>query len=275
MSMQAITVSQLLEAGVHFGHHPRRWNPKMKPWIFGVRSNVHILNLQKTAPLFNKALAAIRDTVGSGGRVLFVGTKRQAADIIALAAQKSGQHFINHRWLGGMLTNWKTVSQSIRRLKMLDDRLSKDTAGLTKKELLMMQRDREKLQASLGGIREMGGVPDILFVIDTMQEALAIQEANKIGIPVVAVIDSNGCPDGVTYPIPGNDDAKRAIELYCNAVVDAILEGVQIHLKTAGVDLKAMERVSEKVTKDLAKEMVEVKEVAEVVQEHTASAVAQ
>ncbi len=273
--MQAITVSQLLEAGVHFGHHPRRWNPKMKPWIFGVRSNVHILNLQKTAPLFNKALAAIRDTVGSGGRVLFVGTKRQAADIIALAAQKSGQHFINHRWLGGMLTNWKTVSQSIRRLKMLDDRLSKDTAGLTKKELLMMQRDREKLQASLGGIREMGGVPDILFVIDTMQEALAIQEANKIGIPVVAVIDSNGCPDGVTYPIPGNDDAKRAIELYCNAVVDAILEGVQIHLKTAGVDLKAMERVSEKVTKDLAKEMVEVKEVAEVVQEHTASAVAQ
>ena len=260
MSMKAISVSQLLEAGVHFGHHPRRWNPKMKPWIFGVRSNVHILNLQKTVPLFNKALVAIRDTVASGGRVLFVGTKRQAADIIALAAQKSGQHFINHRWLGGMLTNWKTVSQSIRRLKMLDDRLVQDTAGLTKKELLMMTRDREKLQASLGGIREMGGVPDILFVIDTMQEALAIQEANKIGIPVVAVIDSNGCPDGVTYPIPGNDDAKRAIELYCDAVVEAILEGVQIHLKTAGVDLKAMERVSEKVTKDLTKEMVEVVE---------------
>lgn len=255
MSMQTVSVRQLLEAGVHFGHHPRRWNPKMKPWIFGVRSNVHILNLQKTAPLFNKALTAIRDVVAVGGRVLFVGTKHQAADLIAIAAQKSGQHFINHRWLGGMLTNWKTVSQSIRRLKMLDERLSKDTQGLTKKELLMMTRDREKLQASLGGIREMGGVPDILFVIDTAQEALAIAEANKIGIPVVAVIDSNGCPDGVTYPIPGNDDAKRAIELYCDMVVDAILEGVQMHLKTAGVDLKNMERVSQKMTREIEKEI--------------------
>ena len=255
MSVPTVSVRQLLEAGVHFGHHPRRWNPKMKPYIFGERSGVHILNLQKTAPMFGKALAAIRDVAASGGRVLFVGTKRQAADIIAAAAQKSGQYYINHRWLGGMLTNWKTVSQSIRRLKQMDDSLARDTSGLTKKELLVLNRHRDKLQASLGGIREMGGVPDIIFVVDTVQEALSITEANKMNIPVVGIIDSNSNPDGVDYPIPGNDDARRAIELYCELVVGAILEGMQMHLKSAGVELKAADKLSERVSKDLEKEM--------------------
>ena len=228
---------QLLEAGVHFGHHTRRWNPKMKDYIFGVRNNTHILDLRQSVPLLHRALEAIREVTASGGRVLLVGTKRQAAEKIADTAQKTGQYFVNHRWLGGMLTNWKTISISIKRLKELDERLAGETQGLTKKELLNLTRERDKLERALGGIREMGGLPDILFIIDTNKEQLAIQEANKLGIPIVAILDSNSDPEGVQFPVPGNDDAMRAISLYCDLVGNAVLTGLEAEMVASGTDI--------------------------------------
>ncbi|KIC08440.1 30S ribosomal protein S2 [Leisingera sp. ANG-M1] len=241
MALPEFTMRQLLEAGVHFGHQTQRWNPRMSPFIYGSRNGIHIMDLTQTVPMLDQALQVVRDTVAKGGRVLFVGTKRQAAGPIAEAAEKSAQYYMNHRWLGGTLTNWKTVSQSINRLKEIDEKMSGGAEGLTKKERLGMERDQEKLQASLGGIREMGGVPDLLFVIDVKKEALAIAEAKKLGIPVVAVVDTNCSPDGVDFIIPGNDDASRAISLYCDLVARAALDGMSAQLGAAGVDLGALE----------------------------------
>ncbi|HBS49047.1 MAG TPA: 30S ribosomal protein S2 [Rhodobacteraceae bacterium] len=236
---------QMLEAGVHFGHQTRYWNPKMAPYIFGHRNKIHIVNLENTLPLFNDAMNFIGKLASNGGRVLFVGTKRQAAGPIAEAAEKSAQYYMNHRWLGGTLTNWKTVSQSINRLKQIDELMEQGAEGLTKKERLGMERDQQKLNDSLGGIREMGGTPDLLFVIDVKKEALAVAEANKLGIPVVAVVDTNCSPDGIDYVIPGNDDAARAIALYCDLVSRAALDGMTAQLGAAGVDLGAMEEAPE------------------------------
>ena len=241
MALPSFTMRQLLEAGVHFGHHTRRWNPKMAPFIFGVRNKIHIIDLQQTVPMLYRAMQAARDVSTSGGRVLFVGTKRQASRHIAEAAKRCGQYYVNHRWLGGMLTNWKTVSVSIRRLRDLDELLTKDDVGFTKKELLKIERERDKLDRSLGGIRELGSLPDILFVIDTVKESIAVQEANKLGIPVVAVIDSNSNPDHITYPIPGNDDSMRAIELYCSLFADTVLDGLQEAVAASAGDVGAME----------------------------------
>lgn len=243
MAMPDVTLRGLLEAGVHFGHHTRRWNPKMSPYIFGVRNQVHILDLQQTVPLMERALKAVRDTVAAGGRVLFVGTKRAAAEYVAEAAQRCGQYYVNHRWLGGMLTNWKTITASIKRLKQMEEQIGGGVQGLTKKEILMLTRDKEKLDRALGGIKEMGGLPDILFVIDTVKEKLAIEEANKLGIPVVAVLDSNSDPTGITYPIPGNDDAIRAITLYCDMVAASVLDGISAELQASGVDIGSAEDV--------------------------------
>src|SRR5271170_3336706 len=239
MTLPAYTMRQLLEAGVHFGHHTRRWNPKMSPYIFGVRNGIHIIDLEQTAPMLHQGLQAIRDAVSAGGRVLLVGTKRQAQEPVAEAAKRCGQYYVNYRWLGGMLTNFKTISQSIKRLRELEERISQDQTGLTKRELLELTRDRDKLERALGGIKEMGGLPDILFVIDTNKEAIAVAEANTLGIPVVAVLDSNSDPQGVTYPIPGNDDAMRAIHLYCDLASNAVLDGLQAELAASGADLGA------------------------------------
>jgi small subunit ribosomal protein S2 len=232
---------QLLEAGAHFGHQTHRWNPKMKPYIFGDRNGVHILDLSQSVPLFARALDFVSQTSARGGKVLFVGTKRQAQGPIADAARASGQHFVNHRWLGGMLTNWKTISGSIKRLKTMEETLSGDTSGFTKKEVLQMTRERDKLELSLGGIRDMGGVPDVMFVIDANKEELAIKEANVLGIPVVAILDSNVSPDGIAFPVPGNDDASRAIRLYCDAIATAATRGGQQAAASRGVDLGAMD----------------------------------
>eukprot|EP01137_Pigoraptor_chileana_P012170 Opistho-2@343 len=223
MAAPVVTMHQLIEAGAHFGHQTHRWNPRMKPYIFGERNGIHILDLSQTVPLFGRALDFVSGTVAAGGKVLFVGTKRQAQDPIADAARKSGQHFVNHRWLGGMLTNWKTISGSIKRLKTLEEKLSGDTHGFTKKEVLQMTREREKLELSLGGIRDMNGIPDVMFVIDANKEELAIKEANTLGIPVVAILDSNVSPDGIAFPVPANDDASRAIRLYCDAIAPCTL----------------------------------------------------
>src|SRR3954452_24835915 len=209
MAFPTYTMRQLLEAGVHFGHQTRRWNPLMAPHIFGIRNGVHILDLTQTVPMLHRSLAALREVAANGGRVLFVGTKRQAQDPVATAARRCGQYFVNHRWLGGMLTNWKTISHSIKRLRELEEQLGGETQGLTKKELLNLTRDRDKLERSLGGIKEMGGQPSLLFVIDTNKEAIAVAEANKLGIPVIGLVDSNSDPDGIFYPVPGNDDALR------------------------------------------------------------------
>ncbi|QGX98414.1 30S ribosomal protein S2 [Roseovarius faecimaris] len=241
MALPEFTMRQLLEAGVHFGHQTQRWNPRMGEFIYGARNGIHILDLTQTVPMLDAALNAIRETTAKGGRILFVGTKRQAAGPIAEAAEKSAQYYMNHRWLGGTLTNWKTVSQSIKRLKDIDEAMASGAEGLTKKERLGMERDQEKLQASLGGIRELGGTPDMLFVIDVRKEALAVAEANKLGIPVVAVVDTNCSPEGVDYLIPGNDDAARAISLYCDLAARAALDGMSAQLGAAGVDLGAME----------------------------------
>lgn len=236
MALPDFTMRELLEAGAHFGHQTHRWNPKMKPFIYGARSGIHILDLSKSVPLLHQALVQVRDTVAKGGRVLFVGTKRQAAQPIAEAAQRCAQYYMNFRWLGGTLTNWTTVSNSIRRLRELEEILSdKDNSGLTKKELLNLERDREKLDKALGGIANMGGLPDLIFVIDTNKEAIAIKEARKLGIPVVAVVDTNCDPDDADFPFPGNDDAMRAITLYCNLVADAVLDGLAE--ATAGLDI--------------------------------------
>jgi len=241
MALPDFTLRQLLEAGVHFGHQTQRWNPRMAPYIYGDRNGIHIVDLTQTVPMLEQALKVIRDTVARGGRILFVGTKRQAAKPVADAAEKCAQYYVNHRWLGGMLTNWKTISHSIQRLKAIDEQLAGGAEGLTKKERLNMEREQAKLQASLGGIREMGGVPDLLFVIDVNKEDLAILEAKKLGIPVIAVVDTNCSPDGVAHLIPGNDDAARAIALYCDLVSRAILDGMSAQLGAAGVDLGALE----------------------------------
>ncbi len=245
MALPEFSMRQLLEAGVHFGHQTQRWNPKMQSYIYGSRNGIHILDLTQTVPMLDAALSVIRDTVAKGGRILFVGTKRQAQKGIADAAEKSAQFYMNHRWLGGTLTNWQTVSQSINRLKAIDEAAAQGFDGLTKKERLGMEREQAKLQASLGGIREMGGVPDLLFVIDVNKEDLAILEANKLGIPVVAVVDTNCSPAGVDYIIPGNDDAARAIALYCDLAARAALDGMSTQLAKAGVDLGAMENIAE------------------------------
>ncbi|MDD3799481.1 MAG: 30S ribosomal protein S2 [Novosphingobium sp.] len=240
MAAPTVTMQQLIEAGAHFGHQTHRWNPRMKPYIFGARNGVHIIDLSQTVPLFARALEFVSATVQAGGKVLFVGTKRQAQEPIAQAARSCGQHFVNHRWLGGMLTNWKTISQSIKRLKSLEERLSGDTAGLTKKEVLQMTRERDKLELSLGGIRDMGGIPDVMFVIDANKEELAIKEANVLGIPVVAILDSNVDPSGIAFPVPGNDDASRAVRLYCDAVAQAAQKGGQAAVVDSGADFGEM-----------------------------------
>ncbi|WP_260599057.1 30S ribosomal protein S2 [Sphingomonas endolithica] len=227
MAAPVVSMQALLETGAHFGHQTHRWNPKMKPYIFGDRNGVHILDLSQTVPLFARALEFVAASTAAGGKVLFVGTKRQAQDPVAEAARRSGQHFVNHRWLGGMLTNWKTISGSIKRLKTLEEQLSGDTHGLTKKEVLQLTRERDKLELSLGGIRDMGGIPDVMFVIDANKEELAIKEANTLGIPVVAILDSNVSPDGIAFPVPANDDASRAIRLYCEAIAIAATRGGQ------------------------------------------------
>jgi small subunit ribosomal protein S2 len=247
MALPEFTMRQLLEAGVHFGHQTARWNPRMAPYIYGGRNGIHILDLTQTVPLLDQALQVIRDTVARGGRILFVGTKRQAQKAIADAAEKSAQFYMNHRWLGGTLTNWQTVSQSIARLKQIDEAAANGFAGLTKKERLGMEREQAKLQASLGGIREMGGVPDLIFIIDVNKEDLAILEAKKLGIPVVAVVDTNCSPNGIDYIIPGNDDAARAIQLYCDLAARAALDGMSAQLGAAGVDMGAMEQLAEDV----------------------------
>ena len=239
MALPDFSLRQLLEAGVHFGHQTPRWNPRMAEFIYGDRNGIHIIDLTQTVPMLDAALNAIRETVAKGGRILFVGTKRQAQRPIADAAEKCAQYYMNHRWLGGTLTNWKTVSNSINRLKALDEQLEGGTEGLTKKERLGMEREQSKLQASLGGIREMGGVPDLLFVVDVQKEDLAVAEANKLGIPVVAVVDTNCSPDGIDFIIPGNDDAARAISLYTDLASRAALDGMSAQLGAAGVDLGA------------------------------------
>lgn len=238
MPLPSFTMRQLLEAGVHFGHHTRRWNPKMETFIFGSRNNIHILDLQQTVPMLYQALDIVSQTASRGGRILFVGTKPAASKAIAEAAQSCGQYFVNHRWLGGMMTNWNTVSQSIRRLRVLEERLDgEELHEMTKKEALQLSREREKLERTLGGIKEMGGLPDLLFIIDTNKEAIAVAEANTLKIPVVAVVDSNASPDGVDFPIPGNDDALRAIALYCELVSGSVLEGLKTEMTRSGQDV--------------------------------------
>ena len=239
MAAPVVTMQQLLEAGAHFGHQTHRWNPRMKPYIFGARNGIHILDLSQSVPLFARALDFVAQTAASGGKVLFVGTKRQAQQPIADAARASGQHFVNHRWLGGMLTNWKTISNSIRKLKTLEEQLSGEITGFTKKEILQMTRERDKLEMSLGGIRDMGGIPDVMFVIDANKEELAIKEANVLGIPVIAILDSNVSPDGIAFPVPANDDAARALRLYCEAIATAASKGNMKAAQAAGVDLGA------------------------------------
>ena len=240
MALPTFTMRQMLEAGVHFGHNTRRWNPRMEPYIFGERNKIHILDLQQTMPMFHAALKAIGDVAARGGRVLFVGTKRAASEKIAETAKGCGQYYVNHRWLGGMLTNWATVSQSIRRLRELEERMaSGEINQLTKKEILQLTREQEKLERTLGGIKEMGGLPDILFVLDTNKEAIAVQEANRLNIPVVAIVDSNANPDGVDYLVPGNDDAMRAITFYCELAQAAVLDGLQTEMIKSGGDAGA------------------------------------
>ena len=241
MALPEFTMRQLLEAGVHYGHQTARWNPKMGEYIYGDRNGIHILDLTQTVPLLDAALKLVRDTVAKGGRILFVGTKRQAQKSVAEAAEKCAQYYMNHRWLGGTLTNWKTISQSIQRLKQIDEIMAHGAEGLTKKERLIIEREQGKLQASLGGIREMGGVPDLLFVIDVGKESLAILEAQKLGIPVIGIVDTNCSPKGVDHVIPGNDDAARAISLYCDLMSRAALEGMTAQMGAAGIDLGSLD----------------------------------
>ena len=241
MALPDFSMRQLLEAGAHFGHQSHRWNPKMSQYIFGTRNNIHIIDLAQTVPMLYRALQAVSDTVSKGGRVLFVGTKRQASDAVADAAKRSAQYYVNSRWLGGMLTNWKTISGSISRLRKLDETLGVGGPGLTKKERLMLAREKEKLERALGGIKDMGGTPDLLFVIDTNKEQLAIKEAQRLGIPVAAIVDTNCNPDGITYPVPANDDAGRAISLYCDLVARAAIDGISRGHGELGLDIGAAE----------------------------------
>lgn len=244
MAVPDFSMRQLMEAGVHFGHQTHRWNPKMAPYIYGQRNNIHIIDLAQTVPLLHQALKLVSDTVARGGRVLFVGTKRQASEIIAEAASRSAQYYVNARWLGGMLTNWKTISNSIQRLRKVDEILANEAQGFTKKERLNLEREREKLNRALGGIKDMGSTPDLMFIVDTNKEAIAIQEAKRLGIPVVAIIDSNCNPDNIDYPIPGNDDASRAISLYCDLMARAALDGIARQHGAMGIDLGAQEEVA-------------------------------
>jgi small subunit ribosomal protein S2 len=241
MALPDISMRQLLESGAHFGHQTHRWNPKMEKFIFGSRSNIHIIDLSQSIPLLHQALVKAREIAAGGGRILFVGTKRQASEPIATAAKRCAQYYVNHRWLGGTLTNWRTVSASIARLRELEGLLDNEGQGRTKKELLQLTRERDKLELSLGGIKDMGGIPDLMFVIDTNKEAIAILEARKLGIPVIAILDTNCNPDGITFPIPGNDDAARAIQLYCDLMADSILDGLAAGQAASGVDLGALE----------------------------------
>ncbi len=241
MAIPDVTMRGLLEAGVHFGHQAHRWNPKMAPHLYGVRNGIHVIDLSQTVPMAHRALQTISDTVAAGGRVLFVATKRQAQEAIADAAARCGQFYVNRRWLGGTLTNWKTVSNSISRLKKLEEMLAGEAQGFTKKERLDLQRERDKLDNSLGGIKNMGGVPELLFVIDTNKEDIAIKEARRLNIPVVAILDSNCDPDGITLPIPGNDDAGRAIALYCELVARAVIDGIARSQGASGMDMGAAE----------------------------------
>lgn len=252
MAMPVVDMRALLEAGVHFGHQTHRWNPKMAPFIFGERNGIHVIDLSQTVPYFGRALQVVRDVVAGGGRVLFVGTKRQASPIIAEAAKRCGQYYVNHRWLGGMMTNWQTISQSIKRLKQLNEQLGQEHTGLTKKETLQLTRQRDKLELSLGGIQDMGGLPDLVFVVDVNRDDIAIAEANRLGIPVIGVIDTNSKPDGIDYPVPGNDDATRAIRLYCDLVAEAVLDGIQADLAAKGVDLGAAEETPEEAVTEAA-----------------------
>src|SRR5271154_6564235 len=246
MALPEFSMRQLLEAGAHFGHQTHRWNPKMERYIFGSRSNIHIIDLSQTMPLLHQALVKVRDVAASGGRVLFVGTKRQASEPVATAAKRCAQYYVNHRWLGGTLTNWRTISASIARLRELETVLENpEGSGRLKKELLKLTRERDKLELSLGGIKDMGGIPDLMFVIDTNKEAIAILEARKLNIPVVAILDTNCDPDGITYPVPGNDDAARALQLYCDLVADSVLDGLAAGQSASGVDLGAAENPSE------------------------------
>lgn len=256
MALPDYSMRQLLEAGVHFGHQTHRWNPKMSSYIFGARNNIHILDLGQTVPLLHRALQAVSDTVARGGRVLFVGTKRQASDIVADAANRSAQYYVNARWLGGMLTNWKTISNSIQRLRKLDEMLAGEAQGFTKKERLTLQRERDKLDRALGGIKDMGGVPDMIFIIDTNKESIAIEEAMRLHIPIVAVVDSNCDPAPIDYPIPGNDDAARAITLYCDLIARAAVDGIARQQGDSGMDVGAMEEAP-------VEEVVEAEPVAE------------
>jgi small subunit ribosomal protein S2 len=260
MALPEFSMRQLLEAGVHFGHQTHRWNPKMERYIYGSRSNIHIIDLSQTIPLLHQALVKVREVAASGGRVLFVGTKRQASDPVAAAARRCAQYYVNHRWLGGTLTNWRTISISIARLRELEGLLGGDGEGRTKKELLQLTRERDKLELSLGGIKDMGGIPDLMFVIDTNKEAIAILEARKLNIPVVAILDTNCDPNGITYPIPGNDDAARALQLYCDLVADSVLDGLAQGQVALGVDIGASEAPSEPVLKMVAAEEAPVAE---------------
>ncbi len=239
MALPDINMRELLEAGVHFGHQTHRWNPKMASYIFGTRNNIHILDLSQTVPLLHQALKKISDTVASGGRVLFVGTKRQASDLIADAANRSAQYYVNARWLGGMLTNWQTISKSIKRLRELDELLGNNAQGFTKKERLVLDREKDKLERALGGIKNMGSTPDLMVIIDTNKEAIAIEEAKRLGIPVVALLDTNCDPDKIDFPIPGNDDAARAISLYCDLFAKAVIDGIERQQGRMGVDVGA------------------------------------
>ena len=272
MALPTFTMRQMLESGVHFGHVTRRWNPKMEQYIFGTRQGIHILDLQQTVPMLYRAMQAVSDAVAGGGRVLWVGTKRQASIPIAEAAKRCGQYYVNHRWLGGMMTNWKTISNSIRRLKSLEEQLSEEndgTAGLTKKELLKLTREYDKLDRSLGGIKDMGGLPDIVFVLDTNKESIAVAEANKLGIPVIGVLDSNSSPIGVDYPIPGNDDSTRSITFYCDMIAGSVLSGIQTEMSTSGIDIGELDNpLSEELPEDgVDDKAVNIEKVEEKVEE--------
>ena len=257
MALPEFSMRTLLEAGAHFGHQTHRWNPKMDRYIFGSRSNIHIIDLSQTMPLFHQALVAVRDVAAKGGRVLFVGTKRQAAGPVAEAATRCAQYYMNNRWLGGTLTNWRTVSGSIARLRELEVVLANGGEGRVKKELLTLQREKDKLELSLGGIKDMGSIPDIMFVIDTNKEAIAIQEARKLNIPIIAILDTNSDPDGITFPVPGNDDAARAIQTYCDLIADAVLDGLAAGASASGIDLGASEAPVEPMLREAAAAPVE------------------
>lgn len=259
MALPEFSMRQLLEAGVHFGHQTHRWNPRMGTYIFGDRNGIHILDLTQTVPLLHQALVTVRDTVAGGGRVLFVGTKRQASQPLADAAESCAQYYMNHRWLGGTLTNWKTVANSITRLRVLEEQLGGEVQGLTKKELLKLTREKDKLHRALGGIKDMGGTPDLLVIIDTNKESIAVQEANKLGIPVIAILDSNSDPVGITHPVPGNDDASRAIALYCDLFSRAVIEGISISQDASGIDIG---EAAEPIAPELPAEEVPVEGVA-------------